>query len=205
MKEILLASNNKNKIKEISELLKPFDVVVKNLSDFNIPEPIEDGKDFAENSLIKAMNGFTASNGLPTLADDSGFCIDSMNNFPGLYSARFANACGGYEKTFEILNNCLKLERNKSAHFITCLSFVYYNKNSSNNSIIRKTFNGIMNGQFIYPARGNNGFGYCPIFLPNGYNETFGEMSDDLRTSINHRKKALDKFIEYFKNHMTEI
>ena len=80
------------------------------LKDLNIKEPIEDGKSFAENALIKAMNGFTASGGIPTLADDSGFCIDNFNDFPGLYSARFAEACGGYEKAFEVINKCLLCE-----------------------------------------------------------------------------------------------
>ena len=196
MKEILLASNNKNKIKEISELLSPFNITVRSLKDLNIREPIEDGKSFAENALIKAMNGFTASGGIPTLADDSGFCIDNFNDFPGLYSARFAEACGGYEKAFEVIDKCLLCEFDKKAHFITCLSFVHLDENTGD-KIIKKTFEGIIKGQFIYPARGNNGFGYCPVFLPNRHKETFGEMTDEYRTSINHRRKALNKFLKY--------
>lgn len=99
MRTIILASNNANKIKEIGELLKPFNVEVKSLKELGLGDPTEDGKDFAENALIKARYAFEKT-GLPSLADDSGFCISSLNDFPGLCSARFAEASGGYEEAF---------------------------------------------------------------------------------------------------------
>ena len=194
MKEIILASNNVNKIEEIGNLLSDFDVKVRSLKELGLGDPIEDGKNFKENSIIKAKFGFEQT-GLPALADDSGFCVDSLNDFPGLCSARFQEACGSYEEAFKVIDKCIN-PKNKNAHFVTSLAFVY--KNATNDTIIN-TFEGKIEGEFIYPGRGNNGFGYCPVFLPNGYNQTFGEMDNDLRKSINHRKIALDKFLEFFK------
>lgn len=194
VKEIILASNNANKIREIGELLGEFNIKVRSLKELNLGDPVEDGKDFNENSLIKAKFGFEKT-GLPALADDSGFCVDSLNNFPGLYSARFEEACGSYEEAFRILDKCIN-PINKKAFFITSLAFIY---KDTENKIVEKTFEGKIDGEFVYPGRGNNGFGYCPVFLPNGYNQTFGEMEDSLRKSINHRKIALNKFLEFFR------
>ncbi len=194
MKTILVASNNINKISEISKLLANFDIEVKSLKDLGLGDPIENGRTFAENSLIKSNFAFEKT-GLPSLADDSGFCVDSLNDFPGLSSARFAKACGTYEESFKIINGCIS-QTNKKAHFITTLSFIY--KDSKDNKV-EKIFEGKMEGNFTYPARGTNGFGYCPCFTPNNYEETFGEMSDDLRIKINHRSIALNKFVEFIK------
>jgi len=193
--KIVLASNNKNKIEEIKSLLSNFGVEIKSLKDLNLDDPIENGKDFKENSLIKARYAFEKT-GLPTLADDSGFCIDILNDFPGLFSARFAKASNGYENAFKIINQCLEETNNKDAHFTTCLSFIY----NSNDKIIEKIFEGKLEGQFTYPPRGNNGFGYCPCFTPKNYTQTFSEMTDDFRSKINHRAIALNKFIEFFKS-----
>ena len=116
MKTIILASNNQNKIKEISKLLEQFSVEVKSLKELGLGDPVEDGKDFQENSLIKSRYAFEKT-GLPSLADDSGYCIDSLNNFPGLCSARFSKACGGYPEAFKILNECINPNNTKS-HYI---------------------------------------------------------------------------------------
>ncbi|MDD2839699.1 MAG: non-canonical purine NTP pyrophosphatase [Rickettsiales bacterium] len=194
MKTIIVASNNSNKIAEISKLLTTFNVEIKSLKDLGLGDPIEDGKTFVENSLIKSNFAFERT-GLPTLADDSGFCIDSLNDFPGLSSARFAKACGGYEESFKIINECIN-PINKKAYFITTLSFIYKNPKGDK---IEKIFEGKIEGNFTYPARGLNGFAYCPCFTPNNYIETFGEMSEKQRTQINHRAIALKKFVEFIK------
>ena len=194
MDKIILASNNANKIKDISNLLNVFNVNVVGLKELQLGNPEENGKDFIENSLIKARYAFDKT-GLPTIADDSGFCIDSMNGFPGLCSARFAESCGSYENAFKIINDCIN-PLNKKAYFVTCIAFIYRDKN---NNIVEKIFEGKIEGNFVYPGRGTNGFGYCPVFLPDGYIQTFAEMTDDLRTKINHRRIALDKFLSYFK------
>lgn len=194
MKKILvLASNNPKKIKEINELLKDFDVEVKSLKDLGLGEPVEDGKTFAENALIKARYGFE-NTGLPTLADDSGFCINSMNNFPGLCSARFIKAVGGEEKAFEVINSCIN-SKDKSCFFICDIAFVY----KQNNQVIEKIFEGKVNGDFIFPAKGDGGFGFDPVFMPDGYDKTFAEIPE-VKAKISHRKKGLDQFLEFVKN-----
>jgi len=194
MDKIILASNNSHKINEITKLLEPFRVEIKSLKELGLDDPVEDGRNFVENALIKARYAYTKTN-LPALADDSGFCISSLNDFPGLCSGRFAKAVGGFEKAFEILNSCIE-SKNKTASFITCLAFVYKNIDGI---IVEKIFEGKIDGEFTYPPRGGNGFGYCSAFTPNGCEKTFGEISDDIRTHTNHRALALNKFIEFFK------
>lgn len=194
MDKIVLASNNQNKIKEISKLLEPFNVEVKSLKELGLGDPVEDGKNFQENSLIKAKYAFEKT-GLPSLADDSGYCIESLNDFPGLCSSRFSKACGGYPEAFRVLSECIN-PINKKAHYTTCISFIY---KDNSGKIIENCFEGKIEGEFVYPARGENGFGYDPTFLPNGYNKTFGELPNELRITINHRALALQKFFEFFK------
>lgn len=196
---IVLASHNKNKLSEISQNLKPLNVKVKSLEDFKLEPPTENGKDFKENSFIKAMYAFEKT-GLPSLGDDSGFCVDSLNDFPGLCSARFAQAVGSYEKAFDVLNQCINPE-NKKVHFMTSMTFVYV----KNSKVIAKHFEGRVNGLFSYPAKGKNGFGYCPIFIPDGYSCTYAELSNDVRTKINHRYKAFEKFVDFFKSELLNI
>lgn len=193
MKTILLASNNKNKLVELTNALSPLGINVKSLKDLGIEDPVEDGLTFQENSLIKSRFAFEKT-GLPTLADDTGFCIDSMNGFPGLFSARFAKNAGSHDNATKILFNCLN-ENNKRARFISCLSFIYRQENK----VIEKTFEGVLTGSVIYPGRGANGFGYCPYFIPDGYNETLSEMPDTLREKINHRGLAIKKFLTFLE------
>lgn len=193
--KILVASTNKNKICQIREKLLPLGIKILNMSDFDIDEPKESGANYKENAIIKAENAFLKT-GIPSIADDSGFELEYLNGFPGVVSARFSAACGGYKQAFEILNGCLT--ENKQACFKTCIALVYNEKGK----IVKKFFEGILDGEFVFPPRGENGFGYCPCFKPNGYEETMAEISDDLREKINHRAIALNglyKFLETMK------
>lgn len=192
--KLVFASENKNKIAEISKLLNEFDVEVKSLKDFDLKGPIENGKDFFENSFIKAKNAFDLT-GLPSLGDDSGFCVDSMGDFPGLCSARFAESVGGYDEAFRVINDCIN-PSNKKVHFVTAMTYIY----KKDDKVEVKTFDGRIDGRFTYPAKGTNGFGYCPVFTPDGYSETFAELPNEVRVKINHRRKALQKFLEFFKS-----
>ena len=194
-RKILIASTNKNKLSQIKEKLFPLGLDIVSMSDLRIAEPEENGKSYSENAIIKAENAFLQTK-IPSIADDSGFELDYLNGFPGVVSARFAKACGGYEKTFEILNKCLA--SNKNARFRTFVAFVY----EKDGKIIKEVFEGNLAGNFVFPPRGSNGFGYCPCFQPDGYNQTMSEISDDLREKINHRAIALDKLYEFLKNNM---
>ena len=119
----------------------------------------------------------------------------SLNDFPGLCSSRFSKACGGYPEAFRVLSECIN-PINKKAHYTTCISFIY---KDNSGKVIENCFEGKIEGEFVYPARGENGFGYDPTFLPNGYDKTFGELPNELRITINHRALALQKFFEFFK------
>ncbi|MDR1498761.1 MAG: RdgB/HAM1 family non-canonical purine NTP pyrophosphatase [Rickettsiales bacterium] len=193
MKTIILASNNKNKIKEIGELLGTFSMEVKSLRELGLGDPEENGKTFEENALIKARYAFEKTK-MPSLADDSGFSIDSLNGFPGLCSARFADSVGGHENAMKILNNCINRD-DRGAYFITVLAFVY----EKNGQVLEKTFEGKIKGQFTFPTRGTNGFGYCPCFTPIGHDKTFAEMDNFFRCKINHRAIALEKFCNFLR------
>ncbi len=190
--EILVASTNKNKICQIESKLSLLGIKVLSMSDFNVEDPVESGKNYVENAIIKAENAFLRT-GIPSVADDSGFELEYINGFPGLVSARFAHSCGGYKRAFEILNGCLN--ENKKACFKTSIALVYKEKDK----IIKKTFDGTLTGEFVFPPRGENGFGYCPCFKPNGYEQTMAEISNDLRENINHRSIALDKLYKFLK------
>lgn len=193
IEKILVASTNKNKICQIEEKLSSLGIEVLNMSDFDIEEPEEDGKTYEANAIIKAENSFLKT-GIPSIADDSGFELEYLNGFPGIVSARFAQACGGYEKTFGVLNKCLA--KNKKGCFKTSIALIYNEKGK----IIRKTFEGKLTGEFVFPPRGENGFGYCPCFRPDGYEETMAEISDGLREKINHRAIALDGLYNFLKS-----
>lgn len=193
IKKIVLATNNLNKVKEIQGLLAPFGVEVNTLKDLNLGDPVEDGKTFLENSTIKARYAFERT-GLPSLADDSGFCVESLNGFPGLSSARFIKSVGGEEKAFSVINDCIN-PYDKSAHFITSLVFIY--KDSGGNTVV-KDFEGKIGGKFVFPARGEGGFGFDPTFIPDGYDKTFAEMPEE-KLKISHRTRALNQFFEFFK------
>jgi XTP/dITP diphosphohydrolase len=198
MRTMFLASSNKNKIREISLPLKSMAINLKSLEDVALESPDESGKTFEENALLKADFGFEKT-GLPTIADDSGFCIESLRGFPGIFSGRFAEKNGGYQRTMRLLNELLKNE-NKKSYFIAVIAFI--DRNSSG-KMEKHIFRGRVDGNFVYPPRGNNGFGYCPCFMPDGSGITYGEMDNERRMESNHRSVALNKFIEFIRKRET--
>jgi XTP/dITP diphosphohydrolase len=194
-KKIVVASHNTGKIKEIKNLLKPFKFKVYSALDFKIKEPKETGKTFIENSIIKAKVVSQKSNCI-ALADDSGLCINSLNGNPGIYSARWA----GKNKDFRLgyrknrRKNYKKylqhLKEIRRAYFCCALTLFY----PSGKAI---SFQGKVFGHLEFPARGLNGFGYDPIFVPKGYKKTFGEMKFDYKERISHRQIAFNKLKKY--------
>ncbi len=195
-KEIIIASHNEGKVKEIKSLLKPIGLNIYSSKKFKINEPIENGKTFRENSLIKSRNAALKS-GIPAIADDSGLCIVSLNHEPGVFSARWA----GKKKDFNLAIK--KIEKkisqkdffNKSkrkAYFVCALSICFPDKSF-------KIFEGRKHGHIQFPPKGINGFGYDPIFVPNGYKKTFGEMKFEYKERISHRAIAFKKMLKYFE------
>lgn len=193
--KLIIASKNVNKVEHIKNVLREFEIDIMDMHKMNLSEPQENGLTYEENALIKAENAFLQCE-IPVLADDSGFEIKSLHGFPGVVSARFASACGSYNEAFRILNSCISSDRRAS--FTTVVALVYKDKGK----VLKKTFSGQLDGKFVYPPRGNNGFAYCPCFVPNGYNQTLSEMPDEVRMKFNHRSIALGKLCDFLKTIM---
>lgn len=190
--KLVIASNNPGKVREIIELLSPYNIETISLIDQNIEEPEETGLTFADNAKLKAEYYGKLFN-LPALADDSGICIEALGGYPGVISARIAGPNKDFYSAFNLIEQKLLDKNLKSspAHFISSLSIWYPNGDIFD-------FEGRIDGEISFPARGNNNqFGYNPIFVPNGYDKTFSEMSLDEKNHISHRKLAFDKFIKH--------
>ncbi len=188
---LLLASHNPGKVREIGELLKPYGVEVISAGDLNLPEPEETGATFEANAILKAEAAASGAN-LPALADDSGFAVAALNGDPGVYSARWAGPEKDFYKASETIVK--KLEEsdanNRSAAFICALALAFPDGRET------LTFEGRIEGRFVWPPRGDKGFGYDPVFVPDGYGETFAEMNPDLKNKISHRAQAFEKFVQ---------
>ena len=193
--KILLATKNQGKINELQKILTQFNIEVMSLNDYTIEEPEETGKTFTENSILKARYYGEKLN-ISAIADDSGLCINELDNFPSIYSARINNGNKDYTNSFNVLELLLKYKNitDYSAKFVCSISF-YNNKTKSVNS-----FEGNVYGKVRFPASGNNGFGYDPIFVPDGYFKSFAELTQDEKNKISHRAKALEKFVNWFKD-----
>ena len=194
IKKILIGTNNKGKLKEIRGLL-PKNIKTLSISEFKIKSPRENGKTFKENSLIKSRY-FSKKTNLICLADDSGLEIDILNNKPGIYSARW----GGRNSDFKIAIKKVYREINKKdknwkskkikARFICALSISYLDKKIA--CVIGRD-----EGYISPKAKGKNGFGYDPIFIPNNKNKTFSEMRISQKYKLDHRYKAFKKIKKF--------
>jgi XTP/dITP diphosphohydrolase len=223
-KKLVIASHNKGKVKEIGELLAPLGFSVVSAGELGVDEPEETGMTFAENAILKAVNT-AEKTGLPALADDSGLAIPALGGLPGIYSARWAGADKNFDVAFTRIQQELA-EKNIDAsgvpaYFICslCLAIPSCHSEQSeeslqnNNdkislvaSLIRddklntQTFEGRIDGTLTFPPCGEHGFGYDPIFIPEGYNVTFAEMDSNKKHSMSHRARAFAKFVQYLKD-----
>ena len=190
--EIILATNNKHKLKEVREILSPHNVIVYALSDLNIklPELEENGKTYAENALIKAkaVQQFTT---MPIISDDSGLEITALNNEPGLFSARYAASLGGHDNAIKEILKRLENQKDRSARFVCDIVLLNTEKNPC-------IFEGIAKGKIAEQKMGEGGFGYDPIFISDETNECFALMKENKNT-VSHRAKALSKLLTYLK------
>ena len=191
--KILIGTHNNGKFKEISDLL-PRNVVKISPISLGIESPEETGKTFSENSLLKAKFFYEKSN-LVTLSDDSGLEIECLNNEPGIYSSRWADEFGGFDNAMtEILKRVKKINKGTKASFISSLTIYLDNK-----KIITEI--GKIDGK-ISEKKGLNGFGYDPIFIPNGHTKTFAEMEYKDKLLIDHRYIAYKKLEKKIKNYI---
>ena len=191
---LLIGSNNKGKLREIKALL-PKRMKIYSTSDFDIKSPLENGKTFEENSIIKSKY-FSKKTKLPCLADDSGLEIDILNKAPGIYSARWGGKNSDFNKAIKkVYKELDKKDKNwKSkkikARFVCSLSVSYLEK-------VIACVRGKIEGTISNEPKGNNGFGYDPIFIPNGKKLTFGEMSLKIKYKMDHRFNAFKKIKKF--------
>ena len=188
--KILVGTHNKGKFIEMSDLLPK---KIKKISpiDLDIKSPIENGKTFEENSEIKA-EFFCKNSNLVTLSDDSGLEVDALNGEPGIFSSRFAEDLGGFENAMKkILERIKKINKGSKAQFISSLSIQWPDGK-------KITETGVIKGS-LTDIRGENGFGYDPIFVPEGYSKTFAEMNYKEKLKIDHRQIAYKKLYEKIK------
>ncbi len=187
--ELLVATHNEHKKEEIQQILGS-DCVVKSLTDYNIHEEIvEDGDSFHANALIKAKYCFEKT-GIPSLGDDSGLVVESLDGRPGIFSARYAGDHDFAKNIEKVLAEMQGIE-NRKAYFVTVLCC--YDENGA------QYFEGRVHGNLLTENKGFRGFGYDPIFVPEGYERTFAEMDPEDKNKISHRKQALDLFMDFLK------
>ena len=192
--KLLIGTNNKGKLREIKSLL-PENIKIYSTSEFNLKSPIENGKTFKENSLIKSKY-FSKKIDMTCLADDSGLEIDLLDKNPGIYSARWGGKNSDFGKAikrvYRELNKKDKKWKNKKikARFVCALSISYLNKKIA--CVLGK-----VEGQISQEPKGKNGFGYDPIFIPLGKSKTFGEMESSKKYKIDHRYNAFKKLRKF--------
>ncbi|MGE0665322.1 MAG: RdgB/HAM1 family non-canonical purine NTP pyrophosphatase [Sphingomonadales bacterium] len=187
---LVVATHNPGKVREIGDLLRPFDVDAVSAGELGLPEPEETGMTFRANAELKALAAATAS-GLPALADDSGLSVAALGGDPGIYSARWAGPGKDFTVAMEKVHDLLAAQGKGTgrAHFTCALSLAWPDGHL-------ETFVGEVHGDLVWPPRGLNGFGYDPIFRADGYDITFGEMDPDAKHAISHRAVAFRQLID---------
>ena len=188
--ELIIASQNQNKLVEFKKILGD-KINLFSLSDIGLNQEIpENEKTIKKNAMFKAkfVNTQTGKN---VFADDTGLEIDSLNGEPGVYSARYSGVERNSDKNIELVLTKLKNKSNRNSRFKTIISLILDGKNIN--------FEGVVEGKITEEKRGSNGFGYDPIFQPNGYASTFGEMSLKEKNKISHRSIAINKMVQYLK------
>lgn len=185
--KLVIASHNPGKVREMRVLLEPFGADVISAGDLGLPEPEETGDTFIANAELKARAAALGAS-LPALSDDSGIVVNGLGGEPGIYSARWAGPSKDFGPAMERVWNELDGIEDKSAHFTSALSLCWPDGHTEN-------FEGYIHGTIVWPPRGDKGFGYDPIFQPNGYALTFGEMENHVKYTTSHRFQAFEKLV----------
>jgi XTP/dITP diphosphohydrolase len=186
---LVIATHNKGKLREMAELLAPYGLDCVAAGELGLPEPEETADSFIGNAELKARAAAKGS-GLPALADDSGLAVAALGGQPGIHSARWAETGGRRDFRFamERVNRELGSSADRRAHFVSVLCYA-----RSDGGV--RSFEGRVDGTLVWPPRGARGFGYDPMFLPEGYAETFGEMEPLAKHAISHRADAFRKLV----------
>jgi XTP/dITP diphosphohydrolase len=190
----VIATHNPGKLKEMRELLAPYGIEAISARELGLGEPEETGTSFRENARIKALAAATAA-GLPAFADDSGLAVDALNGAPGIHSARWAGPAKDFSQAMQLVEDKLRARgaltpEKRKAHFVSALCVAWPDRHV-------EEFEARVDGTLIWPPRGTQGFGYDPMFLPDGHNRTFGEMPSEEKhglpprgLGLSHRARA---------------
>lgn len=193
--ELVIASHNAGKIREIETLVAPLGFSVLSAGDLDLPEPEETGSDFETNAAIKSESACVLS-GKPSLADDSGMAVMALDGAPGIYSARWAGPSKDFGYAMQRVHDAIAQKgidpQGAAASFICVLAFSVPEQETV-------FFHGEVKGRLRFPPIGAHGFGYDPIFVPEGHSESFGQMVPMAKHAISHRAIAFAKFVEHLK------
>jgi XTP/dITP diphosphohydrolase len=196
--KLVIATHNPGKLREIAALIEPLGIECVGAEELGLPEPEEIGNTFVDNSDLKAREAADFS-GLPALADDSGLAVDALHGMPGIFSARWAEDSDGnrdwnraMEKVWQAVQET-EPDGAPAAHFVCALSLAWPNDGQT------EAFEGRVEGTLVWPPRGDKGFGYDPIFVPAGRDQTFGEMDPELKHKISHRADAFRRLVRALK------
>ena len=198
-KELLVATNNKGKVRELSQLLSDFPLRLRLLGEFSdIEEAAETGETFAENATIKALH-YSAHTRLPTLSDDSGLVVDALGGAPGVRSARYAGREATYAERMSKLLGELDAtgDEERRARFVCVIAVAAPSAGTLH------TFEGACEGRIARAPRGTGGFGYDPIFIPDGHDRTFGELPAEVKQTLSHRARALAAAARHLRERFT--
>ena len=188
---LVIASHNAGKVREITELLGAYGMEPVSAGALDLPEPEETGTTFIANAELKALASATAS-GLPALADDSGLCVSALGGDPGIYSARWAGESKDFALAMRKVQEALEAQgpdAPRDAHFICALTLAWPDGHV-------ESFEGRVDGHIVWPPRGEKGFGYDPIFIPEGHSITFAEMDPTAKHAMSHRADAFRQLVE---------
>jgi XTP/dITP diphosphohydrolase len=191
---LVVASHNPGKVREIKALLGPHGIEPLGAGDLGLPEPDETGSTFIANAELKARAAANAGHH-PALADDSGLWVNALNGDPGIYSARWAGPAKDFRIAMVRIEKDLR-EKNAtdfSAKFVCALSIALPSHDGKEDEI--KSFEGEVHGRLTFPPRGDHGFGYDPIFIPEGWDQTFGEIDPHVKNAMSHRARAFEKLL----------
>lgn len=184
---LVIASHNAGKLREIADLVAPFGIEAVSAGSLGLPEPAETGTTFQANAVLKALAAARGA-GLPALADDSGLVVPALGGAPGIHSARWAGPERDFARAMARVEAALGDSRDRSAHFLCALALAWPDGHC-------ESFEGRVDGTLVWPPRGTRGFGYDPIFLPDGETLTFGEMAPAGKHAMSHRARAFAELV----------
>jgi XTP/dITP diphosphohydrolase len=194
IEKLVIATHNPGKLREIRELLAPLGIDCVGAAELGLPEPEEIGNTFVDNADLKAREAADLS-GLPALADDSGLAVDALHGLPGIFSARWAEDEQGHRDFSRAMERVWRElgaageDASHDAHFACALSLAW----PDNGEV--QSFEGRVDGKLVWPPRGDRGFGYDPMFVPVGHDQTFGEIDPEVKHRISHRADAFRKLV----------